>query len=278
MSGVDRWMPLHVGDYLADTTHLTTQEHGAYLLLIMAYWRNGPLPDCDAHLARTARCQADEWEAIKDTIKAFFKAKGGILRHGRIDAEQRRAREIQKNSVEKGRKGGLAKAEKDKRNQRVASSGHATASDQLDLGHAPIPLPLPVPRESKEERKEEDTHTLVPDAREGGPRAVRAVCEIPPPGFDRFWSAYPRKVGIGAARKAFAAALRKAPANEIVAAVERYRWPSTARFIPHASTWLNRESWSDAFDTIDPTLRALGYGDAESTDAMFETLKRRSLN
>jgi uncharacterized protein YdaU (DUF1376 family) len=38
------WMPLYVGDYIADTAHLSCAESGAYLHLIMHYWRAGSLP------------------------------------------------------------------------------------------------------------------------------------------------------------------------------------------------------------------------------------------
>lgn len=67
--------------------------------------------------------------------------------------------------------------------------------------------------------------------------------------FDVFWAAYPRKVGKGAARKAFA----KLPAAVfplLVPAVEAQKqcaqWRKNGgEYIPNPATWLNQERWED---------------------------------
>lgn len=66
--------------------------------------------------------------------------------------------------------------------------------------------------------------------------------------FDEFWSAYPRKVGKGAARKKYALALKKTTHDEIMFGLSQQRASMEAKetkFIPHASTWLNQERWDD---------------------------------
>ncbi len=85
----DTWMPMFWGDYLKDTGHLSTLEHGAYLLLIGHYWSSGaPLPDDDAKLRRIAKVEtAAQWKKIRPTVVSFFQVSRGAWRHRRIDRE-----------------------------------------------------------------------------------------------------------------------------------------------------------------------------------------------
>jgi uncharacterized protein YdaU (DUF1376 family) len=84
----DAWMPLWIGAYLADTQHLERDEHGAYFLLMMAYWRNqAPLADDDKRLASIAKCTPKEWKALRPTMAEFFKVADGVWWHKRIEAE-----------------------------------------------------------------------------------------------------------------------------------------------------------------------------------------------
>ena len=56
-------LPLFTDAYLADTRHLTTEEHGAYLLLMMEAWRRPEcsLPDDDRLLARLCGLSIERW-------------------------------------------------------------------------------------------------------------------------------------------------------------------------------------------------------------------------
>lgn len=85
------WMPLHIGDYLKDTGHLTAIEHGAYLLMIMHYWQHGCLPADERIIARIAKLTPDQWVESRDLLAMLFQDGWA---HKRIDAELVKADEI----------------------------------------------------------------------------------------------------------------------------------------------------------------------------------------
>lgn len=100
------WMPLYIGDYLAKTSHLTTIQHGAYLLLIMHYWANGGLPKTDAELMAIARMSHDEWSGNCHVLARFF---DGDWCHGRIDDELKKSKSISESRALAGLKGAMSK-------------------------------------------------------------------------------------------------------------------------------------------------------------------------
>ncbi|WP_157158851.1 YdaU family protein [Bradyrhizobium genomosp. III] len=65
-------MPLYIADYLAGTAHLTTVEHGAYLLLLMHYWIKGEPPASDDIARRVTRMTNRQWAKSSTVLKSLF--------------------------------------------------------------------------------------------------------------------------------------------------------------------------------------------------------------
>ena len=91
MSDKPASMPLFADAYLADTMHLSTEEHGAYLLLLMAAWRQDDcaLPFDDKKLARIAGLSPQKWRTVKETILEFWTVDGDRI----FQSRQRREME-----------------------------------------------------------------------------------------------------------------------------------------------------------------------------------------
>lgn len=63
-----------------------------------------------------------------------------------------------------------------------------------------------------------------------------------------FWPRYPRKIAVGAARKAYVKARQQATLETILTGLDRFVKACAGkepRFVPHASTFLNQERWAD---------------------------------
>ncbi|MFT1617547.1 DUF1376 domain-containing protein [Enterobacter kobei] len=80
------YMQLYIADYLADTMHLSTEEHGAYLLLMFNYWQTGrAIPK--NRLAKIARVSDSRWAELQIALKEFFEDDGENWIHLRIERD-----------------------------------------------------------------------------------------------------------------------------------------------------------------------------------------------
>lgn len=92
MTKPDTFMPWFIADYMADTQHLSRDQHGGYMLLLGAYWRSGQsLPDDDARLAQIAKATPSEWRKLRPILSEFFTVSGGRWSQKRQEQELARA-------------------------------------------------------------------------------------------------------------------------------------------------------------------------------------------
>lgn len=87
------YMPFYTSAYWSDTSHLTYEEHGVYLRLIMVYWEKGkPLPSSPDKLARILGITARRFERVWENLSGFFRVDGAALFHDRIELELAKVR------------------------------------------------------------------------------------------------------------------------------------------------------------------------------------------
>lgn len=110
------YIQLYVADYLADTHHLTTEEHGAYLLLIFSYWQTGK-PLKVNRLASAARMSNERWTSVEHTLKEFFEVADDLWVHLRVE------RDLEKVATKSGKNSEAGKA---------SAAARAFAKQQLE--------------------------------------------------------------------------------------------------------------------------------------------------
>lgn len=110
------FMQLYVSDFLGDTQHLSAEEVGAYLLLLMTMWqRDGKLPMNEKTLSRVARIAPEQWPAVWVSLADFFTVEDGEISQERLSEELGKFARKSAARSEAGRRGGHAKALKDKK-------------------------------------------------------------------------------------------------------------------------------------------------------------------
>lgn len=126
------FMQLYVSDFIGDTLHLSPEQVGAYLLLLMAMWNaDGKLPNNEAKLARIARMSLKKWRAAAPDLMPFFEQEKDHISHGRLTKELQKSERQSQSRSAAGAKGYAAKA--------LKSFNRPQANAQAGLKHSPEP-------------------------------------------------------------------------------------------------------------------------------------------
>jgi uncharacterized protein YdaU (DUF1376 family) len=215
------YMQFYVADYLADTSHLTTEEHGAYMLLLFSYWQTGKPLRID-RLATVARIPNERWPSVAETLSEFFHVTDTHWIQFRVESDLDAVNSKVQTASNAGKASARAKALQKQQNVNDRST---TVDDPLQRNANHI-----------------DTYT---------DKNTKSTTPAADDLFPQFWKLYPNKKGKAAAEKAWKklkvtdelfALITKGLGKQCVSPA----WTKDdGQFIPHPATWLNGKRWED---------------------------------
>jgi len=218
------YMQFYVADYLADTTHLTAEEHGAYMLLLFSYWQTGKPLRID-RLATVARIPNDRWPSVAETLREFFHVTETHWVQFRVEADLDAVNSKVVTASNAGKASARAKALK---KQQELNDRSTTVDDsfQRNGNHIDTDTDTDTDKNNKNTSPSEDL-------------------------FPKFWNLYPNKKGKAAAEKAWKKLKVTDDLFNLIAQGLAKQCISPAwtkdggQFIPHPATWLNGKRWED---------------------------------
>jgi uncharacterized protein YdaU (DUF1376 family) len=217
------YMQFYVADYLADTTHLTAEEHGAYMLLLFSYWQTGKPLRID-RLATVARIPNDRWPSVAETLSEFFHVTETHWVQFRVEADLDAVNSKVVTASNAGKASARAKALK---KQQELNDRSTTVDDSFQRNGNHI-----------------DTDT---DTDKNNKNTSPSAEDL----FPKFWKLYPNKKGKAAAEKAWKKLKVTDDLFSLIAQGLAKQCTSPAwtkdggQFIPHPATWLNGKRWED---------------------------------
>lgn len=143
----DIWMPLYIGDYLADTAHLDAEQSGCYLHWLMHYWRRGPLVDSVPELVKIGKLRSSDAPSIAQALLNEFFSLGLDQRwhQKRIDEELAAWAGKSIKAKEKAKRAAKVRWEKDAPSNATSNArSNAWSTPQAMLEQCPSPSPLPI--------------------------------------------------------------------------------------------------------------------------------------
>lgn len=214
---------------------------GALLsIVIETHQMGGPPADDDYVLAGIFMTSPRKARAVMEKLKAagLVHVEDGLVIDKTAIEDAKERSELRAIRAQAGREGGVRSGVVRRDKAKVEQGSGDFASDKSlennETGEAKRSM---CPNKSREEKSREEKKP--PSPPKGGD--ARAL-------FEEWWQHYPRKVAKGAARRAFAKALKQTDIESLTNSVQRFAAKVAGKdpeLIPHASTWLNAERWGD---------------------------------